>query len=148
MLHEGSASTGGGASTTNLYYSTRNTIFVAEQASPLPPVLRGLRRGVVVGTHLAQAWSHPDRRAARQAVLDGWRDARAGRDGPRVRAGAELGPAGRPKRTATLGPSLHRFRSRPDRLPMLIAKWQRALPRKWPASQRHVRRPGEVRQLR
>jgi GT2 family glycosyltransferase len=83
VLHTGSASTGGAASTANLYYSTRNTIYVTEGACPLPRGLRGLRRGVVVGTHLAQAWSHPDRRAARAAVLDGWRDARAGRDGPR-----------------------------------------------------------------
>ena len=71
VLHEGSASTGGGASTANLYYSTRNTIFVAEQASPLPRGLRGLRRGVVVATHLAQALSHPDRRAATEGGARG-----------------------------------------------------------------------------
>jgi hypothetical protein len=59
-----------------LYYSTRNTILVAERARPLPAGLRALRRGVVVGTHLAQAVSHPDRRAAMRAVLEGRRDAR------------------------------------------------------------------------
>ena len=84
VLHKGSASTGGGASTTNLYYSTRNTIYVAEKRDArCRAACAALRRGVVVATHLAQAWSHPDRRAARAAVLDGWRDARAGRDGPR-----------------------------------------------------------------
>jgi GT2 family glycosyltransferase len=83
VRHKGSASTGGNASTTNMYYSTRNTIAVVERHRPLPPGLRALRRGVVVGTHLAQALSHPDRRAAARAVLSGWRDARAGNLGQR-----------------------------------------------------------------
>ncbi len=83
VRHKGSASTGGGASTANLYYSTRNTILVAERARPLPFGLRHLRRGVVVGTHLAQAASHPRRREAMRAVLKGGRDARSGRGGQR-----------------------------------------------------------------
>jgi hypothetical protein len=83
VLHRGSASTGGEASTAKLYYSTRNTIAVSERARPLPWGLRGLRRGVVVGTHLAQALSHPRRSEAMRAVLDGRRDARLGRGGPR-----------------------------------------------------------------
>jgi GT2 family glycosyltransferase len=83
VLHRGSASTGGSASTTKLYYSTRNTIAVSERDFPLPIGLRSLRRGVVVATHLAQAASHERRREAASAVLDGWRDARAGRSGPR-----------------------------------------------------------------
>src|SRR4029077_10053453 len=48
VRHKGSASTGGSASTTNLYYSTRNTIAVVERHRPLPPGLRALRRGLVV----------------------------------------------------------------------------------------------------
>ena len=83
VRHKGSASTGGAASTTNLYYSTRNTIAVVEHHRPLPPGLRALRRGVVVGAHLAQSLRHPDRSAARRAVIEGWRDARAGRFGQR-----------------------------------------------------------------
>jgi GT2 family glycosyltransferase len=86
VRHRGSASTGGGASTANLYYSARNTIFVAERARPLPFGLRGLRRGVIVATHLAQAVSHPARRDAIRAVLAGRRDAGAGRGGPRPAA--------------------------------------------------------------
>ena len=81
--HKGSAATGGRASTTNLYYSTRNTIVVSERHAPLPPVLRALRRGVVVGAHLAQAATHPSRREAARAVLAGRRDARVGRLGQR-----------------------------------------------------------------
>jgi GT2 family glycosyltransferase len=83
VRHKGSASTGGSASTHNLYYDTRNTIVVCERTRPLPPGLRALRRGVVVGAHLVQAALHPTRAAAARAVLEGWRDARAGRLGER-----------------------------------------------------------------
>ena len=79
VRHRGSASTGGSASTANMYYSTRNTIAVVERHRPLLPGLRGPRRAVIVGTHLAQ--SHPSRLASARAVLAGWRDARAGRLG-------------------------------------------------------------------
>ena len=83
VVHKGSASTGGRASTANVYYDTRNTIAVVERHAPLPPGLRALRRGVVVGAHLAQAASHPRRREAMRSVLHGWRDARRGRLGQR-----------------------------------------------------------------
>jgi GT2 family glycosyltransferase len=83
VRHKGSASTGGSASTHNLYYDTRNTIAVAERSTPLPRGLRALRRAMVVGTHLLQAATHPRRSAAAAAVIEGWRDARAGRTGQR-----------------------------------------------------------------
>jgi len=83
VRHKGSASTGGSTSTHNLYYDTRNTIFVTEWNQPLPIGLRALRRGVIVASHLLQAAAHPKRRAAFEAVLEGWRDARAGRSGQR-----------------------------------------------------------------
>jgi len=83
VRHKGSASTGGSASTTNMYYSTRNTIAVVERHRPLPPGLRAARRAVIVGTHLAQAATHPACGAASRAVIEGWRDARAGRFGQR-----------------------------------------------------------------
>lgn len=86
VRHKGSAATGGRTSTVNLYYDTRNTIAVAERYAPLPPGLRGLRRGVVVSAHLAQAAAHPERAAAARAVLAGWRDARADRLGQRSSA--------------------------------------------------------------
>jgi GT2 family glycosyltransferase len=78
VWHRGSASTGGAASTTNLYYATRNTLVVAERARPLPPGLRALRRGVVVATHLVRAGS---RREARAAVWEGFRDFKRARLG-------------------------------------------------------------------
>jgi GT2 family glycosyltransferase len=83
VRHKGSAASGGTASTTNLYYDTRNTIVVAERHAPLPPGLRALRRAVVTGAHLVQALRHPSRAAALRAVIAGWRDARAGRSGQR-----------------------------------------------------------------
>jgi GT2 family glycosyltransferase len=83
VRHQGSAATGGRLSTVGLYYDTRNTIAVTERHAPLPPVLRGLRRLVVVGAHLAQAVTHPARADAARAVLAGWRDARHGRLGQR-----------------------------------------------------------------
>ena len=86
VRHKGSAASGGGASTTNLYYDTRNTIAVCERHAPLPRGRRGLRRAVVVAAHLAQAVGRPRRGAAVRAVVDGWRDARAGRLGQRSSA--------------------------------------------------------------
>jgi GT2 family glycosyltransferase len=81
--HKGSASTGGAASTANLYYDTRNTLAVCERYAPLPPGLRALRRCVVVAAHLLRALQNPNRGAAVRAVLSGWRDFRRGKMGPR-----------------------------------------------------------------
>src|SRR4029450_12260010 len=81
--HKGSASTGGSASTANLYYDTRNTLAVCERPAPLPRGLRALRRGVVVGAHVLRALENPNRRPAVRAVLSGWRDFRRGKMGPR-----------------------------------------------------------------
>lgn len=83
VRHRGSTSTGGETSTANLYYDTRNTIVVCERHRPLSRGLTALRRGVVVGAHLAQASRRPSPRAAAAAVIEGWRDARAGRLGQR-----------------------------------------------------------------
>jgi GT2 family glycosyltransferase len=83
VRHKGSAASGGRASTSNLFYSVRNTIAVSERYAPLPFGARGLRRLVVVGAHLVQALSHPARRDAVRAVIAGWRAASAGRSGPR-----------------------------------------------------------------
>jgi GT2 family glycosyltransferase len=86
VRHKGSTASGGRASTTNLYYDTRNTIVVSERHARLPRGARGLRRAVIVGAHLAQAVRHPARVQAVRAVLAGWRDARAGRFGQRSSA--------------------------------------------------------------
>jgi GT2 family glycosyltransferase len=86
VRHKGSAASGGAASTTNLYYDTRNTIAVAQRYAPLPPVVRELRALVVLGAHLVQAARRPRRAEAARAVVAGWRDGRAGRLGQRSSA--------------------------------------------------------------
>lgn len=83
VWHRVSGSSGGAASTASLYYDTRNTLAVCERHRPLPPGLRGLRRATIVGAHLLQAVSRPNRGAAVRAVFDGRRDFRRGRLGPR-----------------------------------------------------------------
>jgi GT2 family glycosyltransferase len=83
VWHVGSASTGGLGSPTSLYYDTRNVLAVVERQRPLPPVARGLRRGVVVGSHLAAAARSADRQGGASAVIAGWRDYRRGKMGRR-----------------------------------------------------------------
>jgi GT2 family glycosyltransferase len=79
VWHVGSASTGGLRSATSLYYDTRNMIAVAERHDPRRGVATALRRGVVLGAHLASARDAAGVRAA----VKGWRDARRGRLGRR-----------------------------------------------------------------
>ena len=82
--HRVSASTGGAGSPASLYYDTRNTLVVCERYRPLPPGLRTLRRGIVVGAHLLQAARLPKRSEAARAVLAGRRDFTRGKLGPRI----------------------------------------------------------------
>jgi GT2 family glycosyltransferase len=67
----------------NSYYGTRNMVVVCERHRPLPAPLSWLRRGVILMTFAAYALRQPNRRAALAAVRAGYRDARAGRLGPR-----------------------------------------------------------------
>ena len=82
-VHQVSASTGGASSTATMYYGARNTLVVCERHAPLGPAGTALRRGCVVGTFLSHAALVVRSPAAVSAVLDGWRDARAARMGPR-----------------------------------------------------------------
>jgi GT2 family glycosyltransferase len=79
VWHVGSASTGGMRSPTSIYYDTRNMIAVAERHDPRRGAAAALRRGVVLGAHLANARDAAGVRAA----VKGWRDARHGRLGRR-----------------------------------------------------------------
>ena len=79
VWHVGSASTGGLRSPTSIYYDTRNMITVAERHDPRGGAAAALRRGVVLGAHLANARDAAGVRAA----VKGWRDARRGRLGRR-----------------------------------------------------------------
>jgi GT2 family glycosyltransferase len=83
--HHVSASTGGErASTHALYYGVRNTVVVCERHRPLPPIMRTLRRALILAVFMGQALLlFEDRRACVHAVRTGYRDALAGRMGER-----------------------------------------------------------------
>ncbi len=79
--HRVGSSTAGAAHSS--YYGTRNMVVICERHRPLPAPLSVLRRGVILVTFAAYALRQPNRRAAMAAVHAGYRDARAGRLGPR-----------------------------------------------------------------
>ena len=82
--HRVSASTGGEAvSTHTLYYGVRNTIAVTERHRPFPIGIANLRRVAIVATFALHGLRRPGRKKALAAVVEGYRDARAGRFGER-----------------------------------------------------------------
>ena len=83
IRHKVSVSSGGENSPATLYYGLRNALAVAERHAPLGPVGTWRRRLVALGVHLVQALRSRRRREALRAVLEGWRDWRRGRLGPR-----------------------------------------------------------------
>jgi GT2 family glycosyltransferase len=83
VRHKVSASTGGEGSPDALYYSTRNLLTVLERHAPLGLLRTWRRRLVALAALLAQAVAGGRRREGVRAVLDGWRDFRRGRFGPR-----------------------------------------------------------------
>jgi GT2 family glycosyltransferase len=85
-VHRVSAAAGGESSPATLYYGVRNTLVVCEAHAPLGRVGTVRRRLVLLAAHLLQALLSGRRRAGVRAVLAGWRDARAGRLGPRSHA--------------------------------------------------------------
>jgi GT2 family glycosyltransferase len=83
VRHRVSAASGGASAPTTIYYGLRNGIVVAERHVPLSGPHAALRRGEAVAAHAAQALLAGRRREGLRAVLQGWRDARRGRLGPR-----------------------------------------------------------------
>ncbi len=88
IRHRVSVAAGGESSPTTLYYGLRNTLVVCERHAPLGRLATQRRRLVLLGAHVMQALLSGDRRSGLRAVRDGWRDARAGRLGPRPAAAA------------------------------------------------------------
>ena len=70
-------------STASMYYGVRNTIVVCERERPLPIGLRELRQLVIAGSFAVNAATGDARGPRVRAVLQGVRDARQGRLGPR-----------------------------------------------------------------
>ena len=82
--HRLSASTGGAAGSTHtVYYGARNTIVVCERHRPLGTAGTAARRAAILAAFLAHAGLVLRSRAAVAAVMDGYRDALAGRLGAR-----------------------------------------------------------------
>jgi GT2 family glycosyltransferase len=82
--HRVSASTGGAAASTHtVYYGARNTIVVCERHRPLGAAGTAGRRAAILAAFLAHAALVLRSRAAVAAVMDGYRDALAGRLGER-----------------------------------------------------------------
>jgi len=83
-VHRVSASTGGSAASTHtVYYGTRNTLLVCERHRPLGALGGAARRACILLSFLAHAGLVLRSRAAVEAVLEGYRDALAGRFGER-----------------------------------------------------------------
>jgi len=83
-VHRASASTGGAAASTHtVYYGARNTIVVCERHRPLGALGNRARRATVAAAFLSHAALVLRSREAVAAVMEGYRDARAGRLGER-----------------------------------------------------------------
>ena len=80
VRHKVSASTGGEGSPGALYYTARNLPTVLERHAPLGVLGTWRRRAVAIGALFVQALAA---RRGVTAVLQGWRDFRRGRYGPR-----------------------------------------------------------------
>lgn len=85
VRHKVSASTGGEASSTSLYYDVRNGLVVAERYDSRGRLRTAIRRGESVLAHLAQGVLSRRSPDVVRAVLAGWWDARQGRLGQRAR---------------------------------------------------------------
>jgi len=87
--HRVSASTGGAAASTHtVYYGVRNTLVVVERHRPLGCVGSAWRRASVVAVFLMHAGLVLRSSGALRAVMEGYRDAVAGRLGERGQAGS------------------------------------------------------------
>jgi GT2 family glycosyltransferase len=83
VWHRVSVTTGGEHSAATAYYEMRNTLAVCDRYAPLRGVRAARRRAAIMAVHVAHA-----RRGRRpgenvRAVMQGWRDYRDGRLGPR-----------------------------------------------------------------
>jgi hypothetical protein len=82
--HAVGGSTGGEyGSTQTLYYGVRNTVAVCERHRPFGRLGTSLRRAAILASYLALVPPRRPWRGSLGAVLEGFRDARAGRLGPR-----------------------------------------------------------------
>jgi GT2 family glycosyltransferase len=87
VWHRVSVATGGEHAPDTAYYEMRNTLVVCDRHAPLHGLAALTRDGSILAVHLLHA-RKADRPAENvRAVLDGWRDYRAGRLGQRGSSG-------------------------------------------------------------
>ncbi|MEA2403941.1 MAG: hypothetical protein QOE08_588 [Thermoleophilaceae bacterium] len=83
VWHRVSVATGGEHAPDTAYYEMRNTLEVCSRHAPLAGLAATRREAAMVALHLAHARRSPRPSENMRAVIDGWRDYRAGRLGPR-----------------------------------------------------------------
>lgn len=88
--HRVSATAGGEHSALIAYYDTRNHLAVCRRHAPMRGVRAAVREMGILAVHVAGARRARDRWAYLSAVLQGWRDGRRGRLGPRRQDGRTL----------------------------------------------------------
>jgi GT2 family glycosyltransferase len=85
VWHHVSVASGGERAPDTAYYEIRNTLAVCARHAPLPWPAHTRRELGVLAVHMFHARLAPRRLDNARAVLEGWRDYRAGRLGPRGR---------------------------------------------------------------
>jgi GT2 family glycosyltransferase len=83
VLHRVSVASGGERAPDTAYYEMRNTLEVCSRHAPVRRLARLRREAQMVAVHLFHARLAPRPLANARGVIDGWRDFRAGRLGPR-----------------------------------------------------------------
>jgi GT2 family glycosyltransferase len=92
VWHHVSLASGGERAPDTAYYEMRNTLEVCSRHAPVRRLPRLRREAQMLAVHLFHARLAPRPLANARAVIDGWRDFRAGRLGPRGTA-TEPSPA-------------------------------------------------------
>ena len=93
LWHHVAVASGGERAPATAYYEMRNTLFVSARHAPLRWPARILREAGVLAVHLFHARQAPRPIQNARAVIEGWRDYRAGRLGPRGARPAAAPPA-------------------------------------------------------
>jgi GT2 family glycosyltransferase len=83
VWHRVSVATGGEHAPDTAYYEMRNSLEVCARHAPLAGLARARREYWMLALHLAHARRSPRPAENLRAVIEGWRDYRAGRLGPR-----------------------------------------------------------------
>jgi hypothetical protein len=83
VWHHVSSTLGGECTPTAAYYEMRNTLAVCDRYAPLKGVRRARRQATILGVQLLHAHRGGRPRDNLRAAMQGWRDYRDGRLGPR-----------------------------------------------------------------